>query len=299
MHGIRFVKAATLFAILTTTGFSQVQTIRKNTSEKVDTTNLDLKVFSEKIIHGISGNEEKAAMLLSWVSNHLDWKSTDYEKRNVRQILVRGGGNCFELASVYMAMIKAVGIEYRPISELNLHSYSEQRQQNAESRIREVGNRASVFGRQHNDHRWVEVHNEKTGEWLPVDPSMNVIGTEQWLKARVWFGKRITIDTTITNDMIVPFEVYVVSPSDKMKMEISRSRHYLIDEFDKLYLGRLSSLPAWQVWKEGVLALEEPGRKAFANEENLHRFTQEISKLTTAYGQLKAEYVARYRKETP
>ena len=44
----------------------------------------------------------------------------------------------------------------------------------------------------------------------PVDPSMNVIGTEQWLKARAWFGQRITIDTSITNDMIVPFAIFVV-----------------------------------------------------------------------------------------
>jgi len=68
----------------------------------------------------------------------------------------------------------------------------------------------SVFGRQHNDHRWVEIWDERTDSWVPADPSMGVIGNEAWLKARVWFGERMTIDTSITNDMLGPISIFVV-----------------------------------------------------------------------------------------
>ena len=93
-----------------------------------------------------------------------------------------------------MAIIKAAGIRYRSIAEINIHPLSSNRQKNATSWIAEKGNTASVFDLQHNDHRWVEIYKTKNGQWRPADPSMGNIGKTDWLKARVWFGERKTID---------------------------------------------------------------------------------------------------------
>jgi len=264
---------------------------RNSVAEKIDTLNLDVAVFAKQIIGNATSNFDKATILLDWLSNRLQWVATDYKQRNVKEILARGGGNCFELAKVYMAMIKELNIKYRPIAEINIHEYSDTRQQTAEARVKQAGNTMSVFGRQHNDHRWVEIYNDKTNEWEPADPSMNVIGTERWLKARVWFGERITIDTSITNDMIVPFAVFVVSDSSKSIMTESRTGHYLINGFDNLYNGKLSQLPAWRKWVQLINELNDSARAAFEGRINLHNYSDQIAALKTMYDQLKYEYL--------
>ena len=60
-------------------------------------------------------------------------------------------------------MIRSINLPYRAIAEINLHILSDQRQQTAESKVLQTGARMSVFGRQHNDHRWLEVLDEQTG----------------------------------------------------------------------------------------------------------------------------------------
>src|SRR5262245_4411286 len=87
-------------------GQTVASTQRKNLSAKIDTTNIDLKKFAQDIIGNTSGNYDKAKVLLDWLSNSLEWKATDYKKRTINEILARGGGNCFELARVYMTFIK-------------------------------------------------------------------------------------------------------------------------------------------------------------------------------------------------
>ncbi|ANE51344.1 transglutaminase-like domain-containing protein [Flavisolibacter tropicus] len=284
-------KAIFLFVCFISFSALQAQTSRSHLSERIDTTNLNLEQFATQIAGNASTDYEKAKVLLNWLSQRLDWKATDYQQRSVNQILQRGGGNCFELAKVYMALIKALHLPYRPIAEINIHRYSESRQQTAEEKVKEKGNAMSVFGRQHNDHRWLEIFDATSNRWEPVDPSMNVIGVESWLKARVWFGERLTIDTSITNDMIVPFAIFTTGPS-KTQMQESRSTYYLVEAFDKLYNYQLSKLPSWKAWPEGVAALQDPARNAFAGTENLHSNGTQIASLATVYGQLKKEYFA-------
>jgi len=269
----------------------QAQSSRTHLNERIDTTNLNLQQFASQIVSTANTDYEKAKLLLNWLSQRLDWMDTDYQQRNVKEILHRGGGNCFDLAKVYMALIQSLRLQYRPIAEINIHKYNERRQQTAESKVKEHGNSMSVFGRQHNDHRWVEIYNATTKQWEPVDPSMNVIGIDSWLKARVWFGERITIDTSTTNDMIVPFAVFVTGPS-KSDMKESRTAYYLVEAFDKLYNHQLSKLPSWKAWTEGVLALETPARGAFMGKENLHLYDKQIADLATVYQQLRVEYEA-------
>jgi hypothetical protein len=268
---------------------------RNNLSQKIDTSNLDLAVFAQHIVGNTSSNYEKAEKLLYWLSNSLEWKATDYQKRTVKEILARQGGNCFELAVVYMAMIKALHIQYRGIAEINIHRYSDDRQKTAEEKVKQAGLGMSVFGRQHNDHRWVEIYDDRTNEWIPADPSMNVIGIDRWLKARVWFGERVTIDTQFTRDMIVPFAIFVVSDTSKRFMVENRTQHYLVDAFNKLYDNKLSQLPAWNKWVAGLNELDDAAQQAFSWKLNLHEYGEKIAKLGNVYQELKQQYAAKYK----
>lgn len=257
-----------------------------------DTSSINTKTFAETIVSGIPDNYEKARTLLNWLSNNFEWKATDYQKRTVKEIIVRKGGNCFELASVYMALLKELNIVYRPIAEINIHVLSEERGQTAAEKIKTSGNKMSVFGRQHNDHRWVEIFDEKSKEWIPADPTMGIIGFDQWLKARAWFGERHTINDEFSSEMIAPFAIYVVNNGDKSLMEETRTNYYMITKLDALYNHQLSKLPSWNKWREGLQSLSLVAKKAFEGQENLHNYNDKINELAITYQNLKKEYSA-------
>ena len=256
-----------------------------------DTASVDTRAFAFAIVKDVDGNYEKAETLLNWLSTHFNWLATDYQSRTVKQIIVRQGGNCFEMATVYMALLKDLNIKYRPIAEINIHVYSDDREQTSEQKIKENGNRMSVFGRQHNDHRWVEIFNDKTNEWIPADPTMNLIGYENWLKGRAWFGERHTMNAEFNKDMIVPFAIFVVNKDNKNEMQEDRSLFYLSTKLDSLYNHELSKLPSWNKWIDGVKALSVAARNAFEGKENLHDYSSQISALAKTYQSLKSEYL--------
>jgi transglutaminase superfamily protein len=255
-----------------------------------DTASVNTNAFAHSIVAGTDDNYQKAKDLLSWLSNHFEWKATDYQKRTVKEIIVRQGGNCFELATVYMALLKELNLTYRPIAEINIHVYSEQRGNTAEEKIKQSGNRMSVFGKQHNDHRWVEIYDDKTGEWVPADPTMNIIGFDQWLKARAWFGERHTINDEFSGDMIAPFAIFVVNNNNKSLMDENRTLFYMVTKLDNLYDGKLSKLPSWSKWVSGLQTLSNAAKKAFEGDENLHNYSEQISELAKVYQNLKTEY---------
>lgn len=255
-----------------------------------DTASINLNQFAYAIAGQAGDNYEKAKALLGWLSTNFEWMSTDYKKRTAKEIIVRKGGNCFELATVYMALLREMKLNYRPIAEINIHRYSEERGATAAQKIKDAGNRMSVFGKQHNDHRWVEIWDEKTGEWQPADPTMNIIGFDQWLKARAWFGERHVLNADISKDMIVPFALFVVSTNSNSIMEINRTSYYLVDKLDALYDHKLSTLPSWSKWVSGLQTLSAAAQKAFAGEENLHNYNEQIADLAKVYENLKAEY---------
>jgi hypothetical protein len=259
---------------------------------KIDTASLNLKQLADSIT-GPGTDFHRARKILYWLSSNFDWLSTDYQTRTVNQIIARGGGNCFELARVYMDFIKAADIRYRSTAEINIHPVTPRRQASAADLVKQKGNRYSVFGLQHNDHRWVEIYNADNNSWEPADPSMGVIGLNDWLKARVWFGERKTIDTAITNEMIVPFAIFVTNSSGQP--EESRSAYYLIDKFDQLYSHRLSGLPAWKDWVKAVNGLTSPAKNAFLGLENLHLHEDDIKRLAETYQLLKNGYFQKYR----
>lgn len=271
------------------------QSGRANLSESIDTRNLDLKILGEQITANDRTDYEKARTLLSWVSHRLEWMATDYRRRTVKEILERGGGNCYDLALVYLEIIKAMNIKTRAIAEINLSKLHPERQLQAEQLVKEKGARYSLFGARHNDHRWLEVHDETTGKWLPVDPTMNVIGVEQWVKARLGFGKRVTIDPAISDDMIAPFAVFVTGDRKNLMVE-NRSMYYMVEQFDEVYDKELSKLPSWNRWVGAIHALSERSKLAFAGKENLHRYNAQIAELDSIYRKLKSEYLSAQEK---
>jgi hypothetical protein len=273
------------------------QSGRANLSERIDTTHLNLKALGEKITANDDTDYKKAVTLLSWVSNHLEWMATDYKRRTVKEILERGGGNCYDLALVYVEIVKAMNIKNRSIAEVNLSKLHPDRQERAEELVREKGVRYSLFGARHNDHRWLEVYDETSGKWLPVDPTMNVIGVDQWVKARLGFEKRITIDPVISDDMIAPFAIFVTGDRADVMVE-NRSMYYMVEQFDKVYDNELSTLPSWSKWVVSVSLLSEHSKLAFEGKENLHLYNEQIAELDSIYRDLKSEYLNERRKRT-
>lgn len=272
--------------------FAQQPLQRNVTKVKIDTTNLNLKRLTDSITGTTASDFNRARTLLYWLSSNFDWLATDYQSRTVNGIIARGGGNCFELAKVYVAMIGAAGIRYRGMTEINIHPVTPRRQATATAMVKEKGNSASVFGLQHNDHRWVEIYNTEKNNWEPADPATGVIGLDDWMKARVWFGERRTIDTSVSNEMIVPFAIFTTA-ANKMPEE-SRTQYYLVDQFNKLYDNKLSALPQWKDWVAAINELTDPAKNAFLGKENLLLHEASIKKVADAYDALKKAYLAKY-----
>ena len=256
-----------------------------------DTTELNILNFAASISGGSTQNFEKAKNVLFWLSSNFEWTATDYKKRTVKEIIVRKGGNCFELASVYMALLKELDIVYRPMAEINIHVISDTRQQTAQQKVELSGNRMSVFGRQHNDHRWVEIFDETSNQWIPADPTMNIIGFEQWLKARAWFGERHTIADDVSSNMIAPFAIFVADVRNSSVMIEDRTQFYMVEQLNALYNNKLSGLPSWKDWVNGLTILSSASKNAFAGRENLHNYSRQIAGLAETYEKLKKEYI--------
>jgi hypothetical protein len=185
--------------------------------------------------------------------------------------------------------MKELNIKLRRVHEVHVFTLTPERGERAHQMVKEKGNTYSVFGKHHNDHVWLELYDSATNEWYPADPSSGMVGADEWLKGRVWFGKRTTLNP-ITDDMIVPFAVFAADADGKFT--ISRTRHYLIDQFDKLYKGKLHTLTPWNDWTRMVTLLDEKVRGAFAGTINLHDYENEIDAVALTYEQLQAVFAA-------
>lgn len=249
----------------------------------------NLKVFADSISHGAQSNYEKAEKVVRWLANNFDWTATDYKKRTVEEIIARRGGNCNELAMATIALLKELNLQMRKVREINLHQESARRRADAQQKILEKGNRMSVFGKRHNDHVWLEIHDDKSGAWIPADPSLGVIGEQQWIAARAGFDKRFTLDTS-SEDMIVPIAIFATD--EKGNLIENRTPHYVVDGLNRIYDNKLANFKNWKKWKEGVGALDEKCWTAFLGEVNLHDYENQIDALAVVYNDLKTEYQA-------
>lgn len=245
---------------------------------------VDENSFIERLIADQIGNEQKAKTILNWLANNMNWLATDYQQRNVHEILERGGGNCHELAIVTMYFFEKANIKRRKVKEINVHVKSDRRQSDAEKRIAERGNTASVFGYMHNDHVWIEIYDEKNKKWIPVDPTMNIFGTQQWIESRLAFERSETI-SPYSKDMIFPIGIYAIdSESEEF---IDRSQHYIVDEFKGYYEEGFDKKPEWGVWEKQTMVLSRLGLKAFKGSYNLHDSASELEAVLSTFQALK------------
>lgn len=253
-----------------------------------DTGNVDM----QKLANDIAGNSgtsfEKVSKVISWTNTNFEWTYTDYRDRTVKEIICRKGGNCAEQAMVVRALLKVLGIKTRRISEINIQPEKEQRQKDSEKLIAELGNRASVFGYRHNDHVWTEYFDEEKQEWVPADPTLGLIGLDNWVRSRIGFEPRVNHAILPSADMLVPIAVFAMNADGSIAED--RSEYYLIQSFNRVYKNELQLLPTWKQWKESVGFIQAKSRDAIEGKVNLHVYTENIKQLKSIYKTLKDQY---------
>jgi hypothetical protein len=259
-------------------------------AESLPTTAAEIDTLARRVA-GDGGAVERTQRLVSWMNSRLEWVGTDYQKRTPEQILARGAGNCAELSSVLERLVRPAGIPYRWVAEINVQPESAEREANARALIKQKGPGLSVFGRRHNDHRWLEVLDERSQEWVPADPSAGLVGTHSWLLARVAFEARppspVPASAASLADMIVPLTIFTAHNGNTP--HIDRSEHYLVDELDRLYGGRAHTLASWSAWVARVRRFAPIARAAFDGQTDLHQQAGLIDELASLYARLQKE----------
>ena len=77
--------------------------------------------------------------------------------------------------------------------------------------------------------------------------------------------------------MIVPFAVFAADT--KGKFTIDRTRHYMVDEFDRFYEGKLHKHLDWKKWTEILDLLNDKVAGALAGTTCLHQYEAQIDSL--------------------
>lgn len=263
--------------------------IQLKSNNYADTTQVDMQKLAKNIAGNTSATYEKVRSVIAWTNENFEWTYTDYKKRTVKEIICRRGGNCAEQAMVVWALLKELSIKTRRISEINIQPEKEERQKDSEKLFAEYGNRASVFGYRHNDHVWTEFFDEEKKKWVPADPTLGLIGLENWLKARIGFEPRVNHAILPSADMLVPIAVFALNPDGTIAE--NRSEYYLIKSFNRVYKDQLEKLQAWKQWEKSVQYIQAKSRNAFEGKENLHNYTERIRQLKETYELLKKQYL--------
>lgn len=250
-----------------------------------DLARTDLKAFAKEVSKGTISELGETRAIVLWLAQHFDWKETDYRKRTVQQVIERAGGNCNDLAMVALATMKELRIKVLRVRDVHIRNESVERGERAQALVKEKGNRYSVFGRHHNDHVWLEVYDSKANDWFPADPWSGVVGTEDWLKARVWFGRRSSLNPDAP-EMIVPFAIFAENAAGEFT--IDQTRHSLVEGFDRIYGNKLHESAAWNEWVTMLDFLSQKVKGAFAGSVNLLEYAPEIDRLAATYEQLRA-----------
>jgi hypothetical protein len=226
--------------------------------------------------------------IIWWTNKNFKWNYTDYKYRTSKQIICQKGGNCNEQAVVVRVLLRELGIQSRRTHEINIQPEKEQRQKDAEARVAQIGNKGSVFGLRHNDHVWIEFFDEEKKEWVPADPTLGLVGLDNWLKSRIGFEPRVNHAIIGSADMLVPIAVFALNPDGTIAE--NRSSYYLIESFNRVYDNKLEGLTAWKKWKESAEFIQQKSRDAMEAKDNLHKYTESIKELRYIYELLKSQY---------
>lgn len=226
---------------------------------------------------------DRIRAIVGWTHENLEWTATDYRSRSVEEIIERGGGNCREQALVVQDFLGRLGIDTRMTREVNVQPANDRRQRDAAALVARQGPRASVFGRRHNDHVWIEYHDRETGRWLPSDPTINIVGLEDWVPARLGFGARPVHDIVPYADMLFPITVLAIRPGGAFE---SRTAHYLVDGF-ATYVPGVAAAPGWADWTRLVQTADERLTRSFRGEYDFHNEGPLIGELIAAYAALR------------
>jgi hypothetical protein len=245
---------------------------------------VDLDRLTKELTSKAKTTTDKVRAIVNWTNESFTWSATDYQDRGVAEIVSRKKGNCNEQALVVLDLLTRAGVKTRRVREINVQPASESRQRGAEDLIAKLGVRASVFGLRHNDHVWIEYRDDVTGQWMPADPTLNLVGLKEWVRARLGFGDRPTHAIIPSRDMLFPIAVFAVDG----KNFANRSEHYLIDAFDSTYDHKLREQPAWRDWTKLIREIEPLSRDAFEGKGNLHSHADLIVAITNAYEKLRS-----------
>jgi len=248
----------------------------------------DIKAFAREVTKDATSDVERAQAIVHWLTRTFEWKATDYRTRTVREIIDRRGGNCNDLALVALAAMKELNIPLRRVHDVHIRTASSERGERAHALVKEKGDTYSVFGRHHNDHVWLEVYDSSRKEWFPADPWSGLVGLDEWMAARVGFGSRSGPNPDAA-DMIVPIAIFAADADGNFT--INRTQHYLVDEFDREYDGKLHDLPEWKQWIARLDQLDDKVEGAFAGRINLQDYEAEIDSAAATYEHLRAGYL--------
>ena len=234
-------------------------------------------------ILNIHNDDEKVKQIFSWINDEFEWVETDYVERTAEEILIRKAGNCAEHAKVVEKVLNYIGIKTRWILEINSQPESIERQNFSNDLIEKDGDFYSIFGWNHNDHRWLEYYNNNTRQWVPIDTAFGVLGLNHWLEMRLSFST----ESISNSQQIIPFCI-VSLDSNSAPSEVL-SNFYLIDQFDKYYNGVLSQSTLWEEWQTLINQLTDLGIATYRSQNNLHKQQDVIKQFTDLYRKLKHE----------
>ncbi len=269
---------------------AKAQTILGTYPVPNDTTQIDLQHFSRFITgNDATTDSEKTEKIVNWINRNMAWNYTDHKIHSTKEILKRGGGNSYELNPFVSEILTASGIKTRTIMEVSLLTENKQRHKKAMSKIQAQGNKASLCGLKHANTYWLEYWNRELNTWEPIVADMEVVGMDQWLKAKLKFGERNRKSITQTQKEIVPMAIFVID-SRSGAIQENRSLTYLSDAFNSYYKNKLTELNAWNTWKNQIQLLSEQVQQAYTGTLNLHEQQTAIDALEAQYSQLKQEY---------
>ncbi len=222
--------------------------------------------------------------LINWMFAEFEWSATDYQHRTVEEILVRRAGNCAEQAMVLNRLLRALDIDTREIAEINIQPPRAERGRRAEQMAAERGPAASVFGHQHNDHRWLEVYDPSSATWFPADATLGLCGDHEWLMARMGFGSR----PAVAQDMIVPIMVFVMDTEDRVLED--RTDHYVVELFARYIEARTRATNLLDDWRRVVHTLAQAGQRAFEGRESFFAYRDQIQQALDVYRAIESAY---------